>query len=326
MNWFSKKDGGKSDAPEAAPEEKPNLFGRLFKGLGKSSARLSEQVTSVFVKKKLDEETLEELEELLIAADLGVGPSARIVEALRTERVGREVTDEEIKQVLAREVANALRPRAAALDLDGPAPRVLLFVGVNGSGKTTTIGKIAAKLAAEGKKVTIAAGDTFRAAAVEQLKVWADRAGAEFIAKEQGSDAAGLAFEALQRAKANGSDVLLIDTAGRLQNKSELMVELNKITRVIRKIDDSAPHEAILVLDATVGQNALSQTEAFRSAVGITGVVMTKLDGTAKGGVLVALASQHALPIYFIGVGESAEDLQPFDADAFAHALVGLDV
>jgi len=248
------------------------------------------------------------------------------VEALRSERVGREVSDEEIKQVLAREVASALRPRMAVLDLDGPAPRVLLFVGVNGSGKTTTIGKIAAKLSAEGKKVTIAAGDTFRAAAVEQLKVWADRAGADFISKEQGSDAAGLAFEALQRAKANGSDVLLIDTAGRLQNKSELMVELNKITRVIRKLDDTAPHEAILVLDATVGQNALSQTEAFRSAVGITGVVMTKLDGTAKGGVLVALASQHALPIYFIGVGESAEDLQPFDADAFAHALVGLNV
>jgi fused signal recognition particle receptor len=327
MNWFSKKENKDAAAPAAAvPEEKSNLFDRLFKGLGKSSARLSEQVTSVFVKKKLDEETLEELEELLIAADLGVGPSARIVEALRTERVGREVTDQEIKQILAREVANALRPRAVALDLEGPAPRVLLFVGVNGSGKTTTIGKIAAKLAAEGKKVTIAAGDTFRAAAIEQLKVWADRSGAEFVAKEQGADAAGLAFEALQRAKVNGSDVLLIDTAGRLQNKSELMLELNKITRVIRKIDDSAPHEAILVLDATVGQNALSQTEAFRSAVGITGVVMTKLDGTAKGGVLVALASQHALPIYFIGVGESAEDLQPFDADAFAHALVGLDV
>jgi fused signal recognition particle receptor len=300
------------------------MFGRLFKGLGKSSARLTDQVAAVFTKTKLDEDTLDELEELLIAADLGVKPSARIIEALRKERVGREVTETEIKEVLAREIAATLKPREGALDLSGPKPRVLLFVGVNGSGKTTTIGKIAAKLAAEGKTVTIAAGDTFRAAAVEQLKVWSERAGATFVSKGAGADSAGLAFEALEKARANGSDVLLIDTAGRLQNKTELMIELSKITRVLRKLDDSAPHEAILVLDATVGQNALSQAEAFRSAVGATGMVMTKLDGTAKGGVLVALAAAHALPIYFIGVGESAEDLQPFAAESFARALVGL--
>ncbi|MET0546585.1 MAG: signal recognition particle-docking protein FtsY [Caulobacterales bacterium] len=325
MNLFGKKS---DDKPQSeAPAEKDGMFGRLFRGLGKSSARLSDQVSAVFVKKKLDEETLAELEELLIAADLGVPPSMRIIETLRNERVGRETSDDEIKQILAREIAKVLKPRAASLDLsDYKKPAVLLFVGVNGSGKTTTIGKIAAKLAAEGKKVTIAAGDTFRAAAIDQLRVWAERANATFISSKQGGDSAGIAFEAMEKAIANGSDVLLIDTAGRLQNKSELMVELNKITRVLRKIDDSAPHEAILVLDATVGQNALSQAEAFRSAVGISGLVMTKLDGTAKGGVLVALASAHALPIYFIGVGESAEDLQPFDAESFAHALVGLHV
>ena len=226
---------------------------------------------------------------------------------------------------MAGEVARILRPREAELDLTaGPKPRIVLVIGVNGSGKTTTIGKLANNLTNAGAKVVIGAADTFRAAAIEQLQVWAQRADATFVASTQGADAAGVAYDTVARAKAENADVALIDTAGRLQNKSELMAELAKIVRSIRKLDEDAPHETLLVLDATVGQNALSQVESFRSVTEITGLVMTKLDGTAKGGVLVAVAQRHAIPIHFIGVGEKAEDLQAFDAESFARALVGL--
>ena len=296
--------------PEPEPEKDPGFFGRLFDGLKKSSGKLAEGITGVFVKKKLDQETLDELEELLIRADMGTPAAARITKAIAKDRFDKEVGETEIKEALAAEVAALLRPRESTLDLTtGPRPRVVLMVGVNGSGKTTTIGKLCA---------------LFRAAAIEQLKVWADRSGAAFVSKGQGSDAAGVAFDAVQLGKDTNADVVLIDTAGRLQNRSELMAELAKIIRVIRKVDDTAPHETLLVLDATVGQNALSQVEAFRTTADVTGLVMTKLDGTAKGGVLVAIGEKHALPIHFIGVGERAEDLQPFSADSFARALVGL--
>jgi fused signal recognition particle receptor len=315
---------------EAAVEQKdekkePGFFGRLFDGLKKSSGKLAEGITAVFVKKKLDQDTLDELEELLIRADMGTFAAARITKAIAKDRFDKEVGEDEIKDALAAEVAALLKPRESQLDLTvGPRPRVVLMVGVNGSGKTTTIGKLCALLSQHGAKVVVGAGDTFRAAAVEQLKVWADRSGAAFVSKGAGADAAGVAFDAVTLGREMGADVVLIDTAGRLQNKTELMAELAKIVRVIRKVDESAPHETLLVLDATVGQNALSQVEAFRSTADVTGLVMTKLDTTAKGGVLIAIAEKHALPIHFVGVGEKAEDLQPFDAAAFARALVGL--
>lgn len=329
MKWpFGKKEAaeGPQDSPTEPtdPVQKPGLLGRLFEGLRKSSGRLAENVAAVFTKKKLDAETLDELEEVLIAADLGTATAHRLRLALAKDRFGREVGDAEIREALAQELAEILRPREGALEPD-PArkPHVILFVGVNGSGKTTTIGKLAVKWAAAGHRIAIAAGDTFRAAAIDQLAIWAARSGAQFIAKGPGADPAGLAWEALERARADGLDLLLIDTAGRLQNKTELMSELAKIVRVLRKIDPEAPHDVVLVLDATVGQNALSQAEAFRAAAGVTGIVMTKLDGTAKGGVLAALAEKHALPVHFVGVGEAAEDLQPFGAEAFARALTG---
>jgi fused signal recognition particle receptor len=310
-------------APE--PEKEPGFFGRLFDGLKKSSGKLAEGITAVFVKKKLDQDTLDELEELLIRSDMGAAAAARITKAIAKDRFDKEVGEDEIKEALAEEVASLLKPRESTLDLtQGPRPRVVLMVGVNGSGKTTTIGKLCALLAQAGAKVVVGAGDTFRAAAVEQLKVWADRSGAHFVAKGAGADAAGVAFDAVALGKEISADVVLIDTAGRLQNKTELMAELAKIVRVIRKVDESAPHETLLVLDATVGQNALSQVEAFRSTADVTGLVMTKLDTTAKGGVLVAIGDKHALPIHFVGVGERAVDLQPFDARSFARALVGL--
>lgn len=317
-------------APAPEPEPQPaDVLDKLVDGLQRSSARLAEGVAAVFTKAKLDQDTLDELEELLITADLGASAAARIRANLARDRFGKDISEEEIRQILAQEIADILQPfETSASPFETPpgasGPRVILFVGVNGSGKTTTIGKIAHNLAQAGHKVMLAAGDTFRAAAVDQLKVWGERAGVPVVARETGADAAGLAFDALTRAKAEGADVLLIDTAGRLQNKSELMNELAKVVRVIGKVDPDAPHETWLVLDATVGQNAISQTEAFRQAAGITGLVMTKLDGTAKGGVLVAVSEKHKLPIRFVGVGERAEDLQPFSATAFAHALVGL--
>jgi len=318
-----------ASAPEAMATAPANadqgLFGRLFDGLKKSSGRLAEGIAGVLLKKKLDQETLDELEELLIRADIGASAAERITKSIAKDRFDKEVSETEIKEALAAEVAALLRPRESTLDLSrGPRPRVVLMVGVNGSGKTTTIGKLCALLSAYGAKVVVGAGDTFRAAAIEQLKAWADRTGAAFVSKEQGSDAAGVAFDAVRLGKSTDADVVLIDTAGRLQNRSELMAELAKIIRAIRKADESAPHETLLVLDATVGQNALSQVEAFRTTADISGLVMTKLDGTAKGGVLAAIGERHALPIHFIGVGEKAEDLQPFAAERFARALVGL--
>jgi fused signal recognition particle receptor len=297
----------------------------LFDGLRKSSAKLAESVGAIFTKDKLDDDALAELEEALIASDMGAPAAARIAAALTERRFSKDNSAGEAREALAAEVARVLKPREAVLDFDnGPKPRIVLVIGVNGSGKTTTIGKLAKNLADAGAKVVIGAADTFRAAAIEQLQVWAQRSGAAFVNATQGADAAGVAFETVKRAKDENADVALIDTAGRLQNKSELMAELAKIVRVMRKLDEDAPHEVLLVLDATVGQNALSQVESFRSVVEITGLVMTKLDGTAKGGVLVALAQRHAIPIHFIGVGEKAEDLQPFDAHTFARALVGL--
>jgi len=311
----------KKKPEEAAPEQAKGLFD----GLRKSSAKLADSFTAVFTKEKLDADDIAELEEVLIASDMGAAAAARIANALADQRFSKENGQQEAREALAKEVARILKPREAHLDLtDGVKPRIVLVIGVNGSGKTTTIGKLANNLTNAGAKVIIGAADTFRAAAIEQLKVWADRADASFVASTQGADAAGVAFESVKRAKEENADVALIDTAGRLQNKSELMAELAKIIRVMRKIDEDAPHETLLVLDATVGQNALSQVESFRSVTEITGLVMTKLDGTAKGGVLVAVAQRHAIPIHFIGVGEKAEDLQPFDADSFSRALVGL--
>lgn len=328
-------------APEAEPEpepaaepdpdpiaetRKPGFFSRMASGLSRSSSRLAEGITSVFTKRKLDDETLEELEDLLIASDLGAGVASRVTAGLAKDRFDKEISDEEIKAALAEEITAVLKPREQVVDFaDGPRPRIVLFVGVNGSGKTTTIGKIASKLKEQGAKALLVAGDTFRAAAIEQLTVWGERAGIPVLSKPTGADAAGLVYEAVERAQREGLDLVLVDTAGRLQNKSELMAELAKIIRVTQKLDPDAPHDVILVLDATVGQNALSQVEAFRHTAGVTGLVMTKLDGTAKGGVLVAIADKHDLPIHFVGVGEKAEDLQPFSAEAFARALVGTD-
>ncbi|MEK7266703.1 MAG: signal recognition particle-docking protein FtsY [Pseudomonadota bacterium] len=315
----------------AAPSEiedrplKQGFFARLAGGLSKTTQRLSEGVAAIVTKRKLDNETLDALEELLIGADLGVNASARVRETLARDRFNKEVSDEEVRAALAEVVAESLVGREQALTIDRTRrPHVILTVGVNGAGKTTTIGKLAEKFRKEGLSVMLAAGDTFRAAAVEQLKIWGERTGATVIAKEAGADAAGLAFEALERARHEGVDVLLIDTAGRLQNRRELMDELAKIVRVLKKLDPEAPHDTLLILDATVGQNAISQAGAFREIAGVTGLVMTKLDGTARGGVLVALAEKHPLPIHFIGVGEGADDLQPFEAATFARALAGL--
>jgi len=298
----------------------------LFDGLRKSSAKLAESFGAVFSKDRLDAAGIAELEEALIRSDMGAPAAARITAALADQRFRKDDNGVEARTALAAEVARILKPREAHLDLhNGPKPRVVLVIGVNGSGKTTTIGKLSKNLTDAGAKVVIGAADTFRAAAIEQLHVWAERSGAAFVSSTQGADAAGVAYDTVARAKTENADVALIDTAGRLQNKTELMAELSKIVRSIRKVDDDAPHETLLVLDATVGQNALSQLENFRAVTDITGLVMTKLDGTAKGGVLVAVAQRHAIPIHFIGVGEKAEDLRAFDAESFARALVGVD-
>jgi len=308
-----------------ADEKKKGWFSRLAEGLTRSSRQMTDQVVSVLTKMKLDEEALATLEDLLIEADLGPDASARVVRAFEEERFGATESAEQIKGALARAIAGELKGHEGRFDpLSGPRPYVVLFVGVNGSGKTTTLGKIAADLKRRGAKVLVAAGDTFRAAAIEQLQVWGQRAGVPVIAKQQGSDAAGVAFEALETAKAEGYDVVLIDTAGRLQNKTQLMDELGKMVRVLKKLDPSAPHETLLVLDATVGRNALSQVEIFDRTAGVTGLVMTKLDGTARGGVLVPVAQASQAPVKLIGVGEGIDDLQPFDAQAFARGLVGL--
>jgi fused signal recognition particle receptor len=303
---------------EAPPP--PTFFDRLKSSLAKTG------LGEILVKKKLDAATIAELEEALIRADMGAAQAQKLAAAVGKGRYDAEISGAELKSVLAGEITNLLAPVQRPLTVeDGKKPFVILVAGVNGTGKTTTIGKLAKRLREEGAKVTLAAGDTFRAAAIEQLKVWAGRAGAEFVATKPGGDAAGLAFEALEKAKGAGSDILIIDTAGRLQNKAGLMAELEKIARVIKKLDVSAPHAVLLVLDATTGQNALSQVEAFSAVVPITGLVMTKLDGTAKGGILVALAGRFGLPVHYIGVGEGEDDLQPFVAGDFARALVGAD-
>jgi fused signal recognition particle receptor len=310
---------------ENPAESRGNWWKRLAGGLKRSSSALG-AISDLVTKRLLDEATLEEIHEALIRADLGVETAARITQVLSESRHDARITPDGVKAVVAAEVEKALTEVAHPLVID-PAkkPFVILVTGVNGSGKTTTIGKLAAKLRAEGKSMMLAAGDTFRAAAIEQLKIWAERSGTGFVSRAAGSDPAGLVFDALTAAKEQGTDVLLVDTAGRLQNRTELMEELQKIVRVIKKVDASAPHAVLLVLDATVGQNALSQVEIFKKTVGVTGLVMTKLDGTARGGILVALAAKFALPVHFIGVGESIDDLAPFSARDFGRAIAGLD-
>jgi fused signal recognition particle receptor len=307
-------------------EEKKGWFKRLTEGLSRTATQMTEQVTQVFVKVELDPTSLAKLEDILIESDLGPEASERVVKAFSATTFGPNATSKEVRETLALAIAEELKGKAGVFDpLSGPRPYVVLFVGVNGSGKTTTLGKIASDLKSRGAKVLIAAGDTFRAAAIEQLKIWGDRAGVPVISRDIGSDAASLAFEAYERAKAENYDVLLIDTAGRLQNKQGLMDELLKIIRVVKKVDPDAPHETLLVLDATVGRNALAQENIFGNQIGVSGIVMTKLDGTARGGVLVPVAQASDSPIKLIGVGEGVDDLQPFNARAFARSLVGLE-
>jgi fused signal recognition particle receptor len=298
---------------------------RLRAGLGRSSERIGGGITGLFTKRKLDAAALEELEDVLIAADLGAATAAKLVAALAASRFDKEVTDDEVRGALADEIEAVLAPLARPLEADSTRkPHVVLVTGVNGSGKTTTIGKLAKRWRDAGLSVRLAAGDTFRAAAVEQLQIWGERTGCPVVARETGSDAAGLAFDALAEAQKAGDDLLLIDTAGRLQNRTDLMEELAKLVRVLKKRDETAPHSTLLVLDATIGQNAHAQVDAFKSMAAIDGLVVTKLDGSARGGVVVGLADRFGLPIHAVGVGEGADDLRPFDAASFARALVGL--
>lgn len=319
MSWFFKK----KEQAEIAPEK--GVFKKMSEGLSRSADKLSSGITDIFTKKKLDPATLEALEELLIAADLGPNLAARLAAAVGKDRFDKEVTDTEVKEALAEEIEKILSPAEKPLMTSDAKPFVILMVGVNGTGKTTTVGKFAHHFANEGKKVMLAAGDTFRAAAVAQLKTWGDRAGVPVVAKEDGADPAALAYEAVERAQNEAIDILMIDTAGRLQNKTDLMAELQKTARVVGKKMDGAPHAAILVLDATVGQNALSQVEQFREFIAITGIIVTKLDGTAKGGVLISLVERFGLPVHAIGIGEGIEDLRPFKARDFARSLTGLE-
>ena len=300
------------------------FLSRLTQGLSRSASKLTDGIGAVFTRRKLDDAALEELEDILIAADLGTEVTRRIIANFRRTRFGREVTDAEVRQALAEEIAEILAPVARPLVINSDrAPHVVLVVGVNGNGKTTTIGKLALQYREAGLKPMLAACDTFRAAAVEQLQVWGQRAGAPVVAAPANSDPAGLAFDALTRAKAEGHDVLLIDTAGRLHNKTALMEELQKIIRVIRKQDPSAPHTVLLVLDATTGQNALQQVGVFRDMVDVSGLIVTKLDGSARGGIVVALAEEFGLPVYAVGVGEQVGDLKPFFPMEFARGLLG---
>lgn len=311
-------------ASDSKPEPKQSWLSRLSKGLSKTSSRLSQGIVSVFTQQKLDADTLDDFEDILIQADLGVDTAMRIRDQISEGRFDKGITSDEVQTILAAEVERVLAPTAKPLDINSShRPHVVLVVGVNGSGKTTTIGKLAAQYKSEGLKVMIAAGDTFRAAAIDQLKVWGERAGVEVVSRAVGSDASGLAFDALSQAQSEGVDVLLVDTAGRLQNKQALMEELQKVIRVIRKLAPDAPHDSLLVLDATTGQNAMGQVEAFRSTADVTGLIMTKLDGTARGGILVAIAAKYGLPVHAIGVGEGIEDLQPFNAADFAAAIAG---
>ncbi|MCD1633621.1 signal recognition particle-docking protein FtsY [Martelella mediterranea] len=319
--------GRKTEAAAPQPAKRQSWFQRLRAGLFRTSQQLSGQIAALFTKRKLDEDALEELEDLLIQADLGVETAMRITDTLSSERYGKDVSGNDVVRIMAGEITKVLTPVAKPLQLDlSHKPHVILVVGVNGTGKTTTIGKLAAKLTRAGLKVTLGAGDTFRAAAIEQLKIWSERTGAEFVGTKLGADAAGLAYDAFKRGQENGSDVVIIDTAGRLQNKAELMDELAKIVRVLGKLDPDAPHTVLQTLDATTGQNAMNQVEIFRNIAGVSGLVMTKLDGTARGGILVAIAAKHKLPVYFIGVGEGIDDLEPFEAAEFAEAIAGRQV
>ncbi|ODR96025.1 signal recognition particle-docking protein FtsY [Methyloceanibacter superfactus] len=308
----------------APPESKRSWFAQLKAGLSRTSNSLTENIAGVLTKRKLDEETLDELEEVLLRADLGMAMADHVREAISKGRYDKGLTAEDVRSVLATEVARVLEPVAQAFTLEASAkPHVILVVGVNGTGKTTTIGKLAHQFDNDGKRVMLAAADTFRAAAIDQLKIWGGRVGAEVVAKDVGADPAGVAYEALERAKAEGRDVLLIDTAGRLQNKGDLMDELAKIVRVLKKLDANAPHSVVLVLDATTGQNAINQVQIFQEIAGVTNLVVTKLDGTARGGILVAIAERFGLPINAIGIGEGIEDFEPFDAHDFARAIAG---
>jgi fused signal recognition particle receptor len=305
--------------------EKQSWWQRLSGGLKRTSASIGGAVTDLVAKRRLDQAMLDDIEDVLIRADLGVESAARIAAAVGEGRYDKSITADEVKAVVAAEVEKVLTPVAKPLLIGAGKPFVALVVGVNGSGKTTTIGKLAAKFRAEGRSVLLAAGDTFRAAAIDQLNIWGGRSGAAVIARAPGADAAGLAFDALTQARGEDVDVLLVDTAGRLQNKAVLMDELQKIVRVLKKVDPTVPHAVLLVLDATVGQNALSQVEVFRDIAGVTGLVMTKLDGTARGGILVAIAAKYGLPVHFIGVGEGIDDLAPFSAKDFARAIAGIE-
>ncbi len=322
---FSASERKPKEEPVTAPKEKLSWYQRLRRGLARTSSQLTGQIASLFTKRKLDEATLQDLEDLLIQADLGVETAMRITDTLASERYGKDVSGEDVSRIMAGEITKVLSPVAKPLELDlSHKPHVILVVGVNGTGKTTTIGKLAAKLSGAGLKVMLAAGDTFRAAAIEQLKIWAERTNSEIVSSKLGADAAGLAYEAFQQAREKKSDVLIIDTAGRLQNKAELMAELEKIVRVLGKLDPDAPHTVLQTLDATTGQNALQQVEIFRNVAGVSGLIMTKLDGTARGGILVAISAKHKLPVYFIGVGEGIDDLEPFEAKDFAEAIAGV--
>jgi fused signal recognition particle receptor len=309
--------------PAAEESEAPKgWFQRLKAGLGKTSSKLSDGITGLFSKRKLDAATLDDLEDLLIQSDIGIVMASRITTAISKGRFEKGISADEVRAILAEEVESVLSGVAKPLVVDASKkPHVIMMVGVNGTGKTTTIGKLAATFTRQGHKVLLAAGDTFRAAAIDQLKVWGQRTGCRVVARDVGSDASGLAFDALKEAQASGADVLLLDTAGRLQNKQALMEELEKVIRVLKKLDSTAPHDVVLVLDATTGQNALSQVEVFRERAGVTGLVMTKLDGTARGGILVAIAEKFKLPVHAVGVGEGVEDLQPFAASEFAKAI-----
>ena len=307
-------------------ENKGGWFGRLKAGLQRSSEKISTGITDLFTKRKLDAEALQDLKDILIQGDLGVSTATRLTSSLAKTRFDQEISSEEIKIVLAEEVATILAPVAQPLVIDGThKPHIILVCGINGSGKTTTIGKMARQFKDQGKSVTLVAGDTFRAAAVEQLQIWGERSDCPVISRDNGADAAGLAFDAIKEAQASGADVLMIDTAGRLQNRKDLMEELTKVVRVIRKVDETAPHSVLLVMDATIGQNAHSQVEVFKNMVDVSGLIITKLDGSAKGGVVVSLAERFEIPVHAVGVGEGIDDLRPFEADAFARSLMGLE-
>jgi fused signal recognition particle receptor len=317
--------GGEMTAHEEVATERKGWFQKLKDGLKRSSTGLTQGITDLVTKRRLDDETLEELEDLLIQADLGVATASAITKRLAEERYGKDIDETVLKSVLAQEIAKVLEPVAHPLAVyPKRAPHVILMVGVNGTGKTTTIGKLAAKMKAKGLSPMMAAGDTFRAAAVEQLKIWGERTNVPVVTRPHGADAAGLAYDALNEARATGADVLMIDTAGRLQNRAELMAELEKIVRVIKKQEPSAPHDVILTLDATTGQNARNQVEIFKKTAGVTGLIVTKLDGTAKGGIVVSIAKDFGMPVHCIGVGEGVDDLEPFRAEDYAKAIAGI--